>query len=116
MEIKDLIREKRIEKGYTMQELAKKCKVSVGTISRWESGNIANMRRTTIASLSEVLDIPIERLMGFSEQVLEHRTRRAESADSYWNTLSVEEKAKATEILKAVFGGNEWVIKKYTKT
>lgn len=45
MEVKDIITNRRTELGLTMKELADMVGVSEGTISRWESGEIENMRR-----------------------------------------------------------------------
>ena len=67
MEIKDIIRNRRLELGLTMKELAARVGVSEGTISRWESGGIANMKRDKVALLSQVLGIPIDQLMGWEE-------------------------------------------------
>lgn len=57
MGTKDIIKQKRIELGLTMKELANKVGVSEATISRWESGNIATMKQTKIALLAQVLGI-----------------------------------------------------------
>lgn len=57
MEVKNIIKTKRLEKGYTMKELAKLVNVSEATISRWESGNIATMKQTKIALLANALGI-----------------------------------------------------------
>jgi len=57
MEIKDLIHNQRIKKNLTMRQLADMCQVSEGTVSRWESGNIATMKQTKIALLCKALDI-----------------------------------------------------------
>lgn len=65
--VKDIIKDKRLEHNMTMKELAEKVGVSEGTISRWESGEIANMRRGAITSLSKVLNIPPNVLMGWDE-------------------------------------------------
>lgn len=65
MLIKDLIKEKRLEKNLTMKELADKVGVSEATISRWESGEISNMKHKGIISLSNVLDIEPNDLMGW---------------------------------------------------
>lgn len=70
--VKDIIKEKRLEHGLTMKELAQKVGVSEGTISRWESGEIANMRRGAMVALSKVLDISPEVLMGW-DQVYENK-------------------------------------------
>lgn len=66
--VKDIIKEKRLEHGLTMKELAQKVGVSEGTISRWESGEIANMRRGAMVALSKVLDISPEVLMGWGQE------------------------------------------------
>lgn len=57
MDTKDLIKNRRLEIGITMKELADKIGVSEGTISRWESGDISNMRRDKICMLSKALSI-----------------------------------------------------------
>ena len=57
MNIKDIIRQKRLECGYTMKELAEKVGVSEATVSRWESGNLATMKHTKIMLLAKALQI-----------------------------------------------------------
>lgn len=51
MALKDDLKQRRIELNLTMAEVAKKVGVSEATISRWESGDIANMRRDKIVLL-----------------------------------------------------------------
>lgn len=60
-----IIHDRRIELGLTMKELADKCDVSEATISRYESGNIKNMRRDVVAALAKALDISPKILMGW---------------------------------------------------
>lgn len=57
MDIKDLLKNRRIELGLSQDDVAKFVGVTKATISRWESGNIANMRRDRIMKLSSVLQI-----------------------------------------------------------
>lgn len=57
MEIKDIIRNKRLERGYTMKQLADKVGVSEATVSRWESGHLSTMKHTKIALLADALGI-----------------------------------------------------------
>ena len=54
----NLIKRKRKEKGLTLVQLGEKIGVANGTISKWERGQIKNMRRDKIENLCEVLDIP----------------------------------------------------------
>ena len=67
MEVKDIIRQRRIELNMTMRELADAVGVSEGTISRWESGDIANMRRDKIVALADALRITPGVIMGWEE-------------------------------------------------
>ena len=65
MEVKDIIRNRRIELDLTMKEVANLVGVSEGTISRWESGEIANMRRDKIMALAKALRISPAIIMGW---------------------------------------------------
>lgn len=67
METKDLIKRRRKELGLTMAEIAKACGVSEATVSRWESGDIDNMKRSRIASLAKILDVSPALIVGFEE-------------------------------------------------
>lgn len=68
MEVKDLIKQKRIERGLTLKDVAKAVGVSEGTVSRWESGNIANMRRDRMNALAKTLNIsPVDLLDGIED-------------------------------------------------
>ncbi len=68
MEIKDIIKNRRIELHLTLEDVAKCVRVSPATVSRWESGDIANMRRDKIALLSSVLQINPMVLMGWEDE------------------------------------------------
>ncbi len=61
------IRELRKNNGLTMKEVAKRVGVSEATISRWESGQIANMKRDKIALLADTLHINPSDILGIDE-------------------------------------------------
>lgn len=50
-----------------MFEVSKKVGVSEGTISRWESGDIANMRRDKILAIAKALNITPNIIMGWED-------------------------------------------------
>lgn len=52
------LKQRRKELGLTMQEVAESVGVSEATISRYESGNIQNMRQNRIAKYAQVLQVP----------------------------------------------------------
>lgn len=57
------LRDRRKELGLTMLEIAKSVGVSEATISRWESGDIANMRRDKIVKLANALRVTPDFIM-----------------------------------------------------
>ena len=63
MEIGSYIHSRRKELGYSLKEIAEKVGVSEGTVSRWESGFIQNMRRDKIFKLAQVLNIKASSLV-----------------------------------------------------
>ena len=76
MKATDVIKMRRKELGLTMKEVANAVGVSEGTVSRWESGDIKNMRRDKIAALAHVLDVPPAVLMDWEEYDVERNRRK----------------------------------------
>lgn len=67
MELKDIIKLRRKELNLNLLDVAKACNVSEATVSRWESGNIGQMKRNRIAALSKVLDLSPAILVGTTD-------------------------------------------------
>lgn len=67
MKIHNIIKQKRLELGLTIKELAQKVNVSEASISRWERGNVVNMKVDGITRLAHALDIPPHVLTGYKE-------------------------------------------------
>lgn len=61
-----------------MKEVAKAVGVSEATISRWESGNIANMGRSKISALSKILDLSPAEIMGIDDTTQEDPQKKKE--------------------------------------
>jgi transcriptional regulator with XRE-family HTH domain len=62
--IKDL----RLEKGLTLEQVGKIVGVGKSTVRKWETGMIANMKRDKIASLSKALGVPPSYLLGYTDE------------------------------------------------
>ena len=60
---------RRKELGLTLDEVAAFVGVNKGTVSRWESGEIDNMRRDKIAKLAEVLKVSPLFIMGMQDTI-----------------------------------------------
>lgn len=65
MEFKDIIKTRRSTLGLTLDDIARRVGVSGATVSRWESGDIENIRRDKIAKLAEALQVTPAYLMGW---------------------------------------------------
>ncbi len=68
MNTNELLRNRRKELDLTMKQVADYVGVSEATVSRWESGNIANMGRDKIALLSQILKITPGAIAGYDFQ------------------------------------------------
>ena len=55
MEMKDKIKQRREELGLTLEEVGNIVGVGKSTVRKWETGDIANMRRDKIAKLAVAL-------------------------------------------------------------
>ncbi len=67
MDFKDILRERRSLLGLTLDDVGRYVGVSGATVSRWEKGDIENIRRDKIAKLAEVLRVTPAYLMGWPE-------------------------------------------------
>ena len=65
MDIKDIIRERRLALGLTYEQLGNIVGVGKSTVRKWETGMIENMRRDSIVALSNALDISPALIMGW---------------------------------------------------
>ena len=69
----DRIRQARMAKGMTQEELAAKLGVKFGVISKYETGRVKNLKRETIAALAEILDVKPSWLMCMDDGNMELR-------------------------------------------
>ncbi len=108
MDIKDILKQRRIEKQYTLDDVARLVGVSAATISRWESGDIANMRRDKIAKLANALDLSPAIIMGWNESDTTHIPQQSNDPDirrieRARNNMDQKNRDKMMKILEASF-------------
>lgn len=68
MNISEIIKKRREELGLSLEQVANYVGVNSSTVSRWETGDINNMRRDKIAKLSDCLKVSPAVIMGWKEQ------------------------------------------------
>lgn len=72
--MESILKERRQQLGLTMLQVAQAVGVSEATVSRWESGDIANMRRDKIAKLANALQLRPSVVMGINDEPSEKPT------------------------------------------
>ena len=77
----DRIRQLRIEKNMTLEELGQRVGVGKSTVRKWETGAIANMRRDKIAKLADALGTTVMDIMGMDKESPAPLDARALSPD-----------------------------------
>lgn len=85
MEMGERIKELRLSKGMTMEELGKLVGVQKAAVQKWENGSTKNLKRSTIEKLSQIFDVSPSFLMGMTD------------------TNTVKGEYKKSDILKACF-------------
>lgn len=68
MNMGEKIRDLRIKKGLTLEELGDKVGVGKSTVRKWENGMIANMRRDKISKIADALNVSPAYLMGWEDE------------------------------------------------
>ena len=67
MEFGEKMKMLRLQKGLTLEEVGDRVGVGKSTVRKWESGQIANMRRDKIALVAKALGTTPAYLMGWDE-------------------------------------------------
>lgn len=102
MKANEVMKFRRQELGLTQKEVAARVGVTEATVSRWESGDIKNMKRENIATLARVLDIPPAVIMDWETFDAEEAERRriVKEFTDYLNVASFENIKIVLDLLK----------------
>lgn len=68
LDIKNILKQRRKELNLTMKQVADACNVSEATVSRWESGDIGDMKRSRISALASILKISPSIIVGYADE------------------------------------------------
>lgn len=65
------IKELRLKKGLTMEQLAEKLNVSKSAIAKWENGYVDNMRQDKIQQLADLFNVSPVYILGYGDSTIE---------------------------------------------
>jgi transcriptional regulator with XRE-family HTH domain len=109
----DHLRKLRMERGQSLQDLARKCSVSRATLSRIENGEVSPTAET-MGRLATALALPLSQLLAPMEQGFSPLVRHAEQ--SIWTdpetgyarrTLSPPSRQLQLELIECMIGPNQ---------
>lgn len=79
MNIGDKIRNARLAKGYTQEELGNLIGVQKSAVAKYEKGRVVNIKRSVLAKISQVLEIPpVELVSDIEEKPVETANKLAD--------------------------------------
>lgn len=82
MNIGEKIKKARLEKGYTQEELGALLGVQKSAVAKYEKGRVVNIKRSVLAKISQVLDIPPVELVSDIEK------KPVETAEKHYEMLT----------------------------
>ena len=93
MSIGEKIKQARMAKGYTQEELGKLIGVQKSAVAKYEKGRVVNIKRSVLSKISKVLDIPpVELVSDIEEKPVETANKLADLF------LGIEIKETDTEV------------------
>ena len=69
MDIGEKIRNARISKGMTQEELGKLLGVQKSAVAKYEKGRVVNIKRSTLKKISDILEIRPSELISIDEEI-----------------------------------------------
>lgn len=68
MNVGELIKKARAEKGLTQEELAEKVGVKKSAVAKWENGRVSEIKRSNLKNLADALGLNPNQLLGDIER------------------------------------------------
>ena len=79
MNIGEKIKSARLAKGYTQEELGKLIGVQKSAVAKYEKGRVVNIKRSVLAKIAQVLEIPpVELVSDIEEKPVEEANKLAD--------------------------------------
>lgn len=97
MDVGALIKQARMAKGMTQEELAEKVGVKKSAVAKWENGRVSEIKRSNLKNLADALGLNPNQLLGDSDIVRDPVGMAQELADIY---LDKELRSMITEYKK----------------
>ena len=94
MELGEKIKALRLERGMTLEQVGDLVGVGKSTVRKWESGQIANMRRDKIALLAQALGVTPGYLMGWETEMFSGKSGLEQGLDESLKIVNAAQQAR----------------------
>ena len=64
MDVGTMIKQARLEKGFTQEELAERVGVKKSAVAKWENGRVSEIKRSNLKALADALGLRPSQLLG----------------------------------------------------
>lgn len=81
------IRQRRTEKGMTLEELGDLLGVRPAAVNKWENGTVENIKRSTIEDMAEIFNCSPVWLMGLDDRTVDVENLKSNVQDLDINEL-----------------------------
>lgn len=101
MKMGEYIKQLRIERGWTQEELGEKVGVNRAAVNKWETGLVENIKRSTIRDLSRVFGVsPCDLMRWDDEETLQTVQKEVETCELFQDCYGKEAFNAVTIFLK----------------
>lgn len=113
MDIGQMIKEARMAKGLTQEELGKLVGVQKSAVAKWENGRVVNIKRSSLQKLAVALDVKgsalIEDIPSIQEKPVtdDGLTESQQQLIAFAKTLSEEQAGKVLQLMKSIVAFDE---------
>ena len=113
MNIGQTIKDARVAKGLTQEELGNRVGVQKSAVAKWENGRVINIKRSTLHKIATVLDIKgsdlIEDIAPLQEKPVndDGLTDNQRVLIDFAKTLSDDQAGKVLQLMKSILAFDE---------
>lgn len=110
MDIGERIKQRREQINMTLKEVAERLNVSEATVQRYESGNIKNLKQSTISELSVILNVDPCWIMGWKAKTNSNvQERNLSNIEILYNSLDDMDKVRAESYIEGLLSSDKYM-------
>lgn len=104
MNVGELIRKTRMERGLTQEELADKVGVKKSAVAKWENGRVSEIKRSNLKNLADALGLNPNQLLGehVNKSASDGLTDGQRALIDFARSLTEEQAVVALRLLKSL--------------